>query len=290
MYKSPPQGRQHGTSNEQTTVFLMPGVHYHDLANCKLGRSNEILGLARFRYSLRAQIRFVLIQYPTWREMIAAKVDFAAIVASALGQILGECDDGPIYLAGHSFGGVVAFDVAHRLIESGRHVAFLGLLDTGTGDAATLGRASRRIKDLLRRRDVYALLRLVLRIFIAARAFTLLRRFASLAMRLGGLPAGIEITSVLRCYPLRTRHAKPISVPTCLFRCEDHHRDGPYDYGWSALCPRLQVISVGGDHGSMFSPRHADRLVTEFARSLRAAAMTSTGIGAQSGDCCERSV
>jgi thioesterase domain-containing protein len=276
MYKSPPAAWQHGTSNGQITVFLMPGVHYHDLASCKLGRSNEILGLARFRYSLRAQIRFVLIRYPNWREMIAAQVDFAAIVASALRQILGECDDGPIYLAGHSFGGLVAFDVAHRLIESGRHVAFLGLLDTWNGDVASLRRA-RRIKDLLRGRDVYALLRFVLRILIAARAFTVLRRVASVAMRLGGLPAGVEITSVLRCYPLRSRHAKPISVPTCLFRCEDHQREGPYDYGWSALCPRLQVVAVGGDHGSMFSPRHADRLVTEFTRSLRTAAMTSTG-------------
>jgi thioesterase domain-containing protein len=272
----PTDARPDGASNNrQITVFLMPGVHYHDLASCKMGRASEILGLARFRYSLRDQVRFVLIRYPNWREMIAAKADFAAIVTSALGQILGECGDDPIYLAGHSFGGLVAFDTANRLAESGRQVAFLGLLDTWGCDAVSLRIAASRIKNVLREKDVYALLRLMLRILIALRAFTLLQQVASFCMRNGGLPVGIQITSMLRCYSLRRRQAAAMSIPAFLFRCEDQQGGGPYDYGWSTLCSRFRVISVGGNHVSMFSPKHVHRLATEFAQALRAATMNS---------------
>jgi acetoacetyl-CoA synthetase len=36
---------------------------------------------------------------------------------------------GPLYLAGYSFGGLVAYEMARRFAERGREVAFLGLLD-----------------------------------------------------------------------------------------------------------------------------------------------------------------
>jgi aspartate racemase len=37
---------------------------------------------------------------------------------------------GPYYLAGHSFGGVIAFETAQQLQSDGHEVAFLGLVDT----------------------------------------------------------------------------------------------------------------------------------------------------------------
>jgi len=38
--------------------------------------------------------------------------------------------EGPIYLAGYSLGGVIAWEVSRQLQSAGRRVAFLGLLDT----------------------------------------------------------------------------------------------------------------------------------------------------------------
>jgi thioesterase domain-containing protein len=78
--------------------------------------------------------------------MIVTKLDFSVVAASALEQVLGECGDGPICLAGHSFGGLVAYDTARRLVESGRPVTFLGLLDTWLCDAAGLKTAASRSK------------------------------------------------------------------------------------------------------------------------------------------------
>src|SRR4030095_2289716 len=37
---------------------------------------------------------------------------------------------GPYYLCGYSFGGLVAFEIARRLSESGNEVGFVGLFDT----------------------------------------------------------------------------------------------------------------------------------------------------------------
>ncbi len=53
--------------------------------------------------------------------------DFAA---HYLTEILQLQPEGPYLLAGHSFGGYVAMEIARLLQEQGRKVAFLGLLDT----------------------------------------------------------------------------------------------------------------------------------------------------------------
>ena len=38
---------------------------------------------------------------------------------------------GPYFLAGHSFGGLVSFEIAQQLVRAGESVSFLGLVDTG---------------------------------------------------------------------------------------------------------------------------------------------------------------
>ena len=37
---------------------------------------------------------------------------------------------GPYFLAGHSFGGQVSFEIAQQLVREGERVSFLGLIDT----------------------------------------------------------------------------------------------------------------------------------------------------------------
>jgi len=47
-----------------------------------------------------------------------------------LREIKARQPDGPYHLCGYSFGGVVAFEIARQLSESGHEVGFVGLLDT----------------------------------------------------------------------------------------------------------------------------------------------------------------
>ena len=62
--------------------------------------------------------------------MVDAKGSLDAIVDSAIGQIRAMVGKDTCFLAGYSFGGVVAYEVASRLTRSGHPVGFLGLIDT----------------------------------------------------------------------------------------------------------------------------------------------------------------
>jgi len=67
---------------------------------------------------------------------------------------------GPYYLAGHSFGGSVAFEMARRLEASGREVGFVALLDAGmlsgtdASDAALVAQAIRYLSHVYGREIV----------------------------------------------------------------------------------------------------------------------------------------
>jgi thioesterase domain-containing protein len=53
-----------------------------------------------------------------------------AMAAHYLRAVKTRQPDGPYYLCGYSFGGLVAFEMARRLLESGDEVALVGLFDT----------------------------------------------------------------------------------------------------------------------------------------------------------------
>ena len=53
-----------------------------------------------------------------------------AMAADYLREIKARQPDGPYCLCGYSFGGLVAFEIARQLSESGNEVAFVGLFDT----------------------------------------------------------------------------------------------------------------------------------------------------------------
>lgn len=52
------------------------------------------------------------------------------IAAVYIADILKVNPDGPYYLAGYSFGGLIAFEMAKQLIEMGKTVKFVGIVDT----------------------------------------------------------------------------------------------------------------------------------------------------------------
>jgi len=48
---------------------------------------------------------------------------------------------GPYFIAGHSFGGLICFEISQQLLQQGEHVGFLGLIDTGLRNVS-IGQAS----------------------------------------------------------------------------------------------------------------------------------------------------
>ena len=264
---SPEGAEQSGAEDGRITVFLLPGI-VHDEP-----------GLARFRHALRDQIRFVLIGYPNWREMLAARADFEPLVTAALTQILGQYSGHPIYLAGRSFGGIVAFATAHRLVEAGCRIAFLGLLDIQRSQFSALPligaikqtKLIRKIRFHLQTRDAGLLLRLILRIFLELRAFAVLEAFVRLCMKLDSRRTAPHLLFVLRSYALRGWRPKALSVPTFFFRSEHDPRYQQYEFDWSALCSPFSIVPVAGDHDLMLAPANIERLCANFLETLRAA-------------------
>ncbi len=261
------EGAQNTADDKRITVFLMRGIVYDEP------------GLAQFRQLLRDRIRFVLIGYPNWREMLAARADFESLVTAALTQILRQYDGRPIYLVGRSYGGNVACATAHRLVESGYPVAFLGLLDTQRSlfgalpliTAIKQTRPIHKIRYHLQTRDFGLLFRLILRILFELRAFALLTAFAKLCMKIDGRHTAPHLLFVLRSYALRGWRPKAVAVPTFFFRAEDDPRHQRYQLDWSAFCSPFTVVPVAGDHESMLAATNTERLCAQFLETVRAA-------------------
>lgn len=62
-------------------------------------------------------------------DLAGQRRSIAELAAAGVTEVLAVAPEGPVHLAGFSFGGLVAFEMAHRLEQQGRSVAFLGLLD-----------------------------------------------------------------------------------------------------------------------------------------------------------------
>jgi len=63
-----------------------------------------------------------------------------SIAADYITEILRLQPHGPYFLAGHSFGGRVSFEMAQQLVRDGERVSFLGLIDTIFRDTPAEGR------------------------------------------------------------------------------------------------------------------------------------------------------
>jgi thioesterase domain-containing protein len=62
--------------------------------------------------------------------------DFSSLdtfVANYLTDLVAAQPEGPYWLAGYSFGGICAYEMARQLRREGREVAFVGVIDVGPG-------------------------------------------------------------------------------------------------------------------------------------------------------------
>jgi thioesterase domain-containing protein len=151
--------------------------------------------------------------------------DLAAVYIQAVQSLQAE---GPYRLAGWSFGGRVAFEMARQLAAQGREVAFLGMIDTGRAtpdeepDLSELGLlreilpdASRQILDELPES--------------ARRFWQAFRRHVEMARRESPLPWPGRLT---------------------FFIADDDPGEDP-THGWGALAAAVEVHRIPGDHVSM---------------------------------------
>ena len=171
---------------------------------------------------------------------------------------------GPYCLAGVSFGGVLAYEMAQQLVSAGEEVAFLAILDS------VLPTAFRRnwtglIAAEWRKGGVVGLTR---------RSIDKLARTAGswFASSAGGAVQGADehellgnVRDTIYKASARAYQPRPYAGEAMLVRAEDKSffvgSIADPSYGWGGLVARLQIHDLSGDHLGILRAPHVDGLI-----------------------------
>jgi len=186
---------------------------------------------------------------------------------------------GPYRIAGWSFGGTLAYEIAMQLLGEDEVVEFLGLFDThygfGMGEVESHMRDDEILRLLIARTEPSPEVIKKLDTVEAGDFPALWQRCQELAL----VPARVASVTDLRQYFSRYRvrieanrayEADPICVPVHLFTAEGS-LSSDSSRGWNKVLPdeRLSIIPVPGDHYSMMEDPHVATLGIELSRCIR---------------------
>lgn len=195
-----------------------------------------------------------------------------------LDEILAEDSVGPYFLAGYSSGGVLAFEMAARLVQRGDDVGGVALLDTFHPALASRARRPLRHLDaLLREGPAYLAER--------RRARRAVRNYAEIDALVAAHASSDEVMP----YELRARwianglrailgeYSPPVyQGDVWLFSAtmlDQRYEHVGGDRGWTTSAPHLDVVPIPGGHGDLLRrpnvERVADALRSRLERAVR---------------------
>ncbi|HEY7391258.1 MAG TPA: thioesterase domain-containing protein, partial [Bryobacteraceae bacterium] len=190
---------------------------------------------------------------------------------------------GPYYLCGYSFGGLVAFEMARRLMLAGENVGLVGLFDTTMSQRRW---PFRHWLSTVRRRMAH---------FSAAAGAAPVHRWPAVAWRIlkgiceelrsyssPELPDGQPLPGFLKCAPRRvlkvgvsaliaSARYRPGFYPgeLTLFTAVEHeHGRPPLDAIWSKHARTLRIVETAGTHSTMLSAPNAPSVASSLTRLL----------------------
>lgn len=120
----------------QPLIKLQTGHAAHAPLFCVPGAGDSVMGLRDWATALGAEWPVYGVQPRGTDGVLLPHSTVEAAAAMALRAIESIAGAGPVHLAGHSFGGWVAFEIAQRWRALGREVLSLTLLDSEAPDAA----------------------------------------------------------------------------------------------------------------------------------------------------------
>ena len=175
-----------------------------------------------------------------------------AMAAEYLREVKARQPDGPYYLCGYSFGGLVAFEMARLLRDSGYEVALVGLFDTMM---SPLKWPLRSWLSIVRRRLLQ---------FVAGR-----RASATLRGFLNSKP--IRVLKVEASALLASARYRPGFYPgeLTLFTPSEREPGLPSPHAiWRKHAGSLSIVETAGDHWTMFSAANAESAAASLTRCL----------------------
>lgn len=213
---------------------------------------------------------------------IAKKVDvpdsLEEIAAYHIKELLMVNPEGPYNLAGYSYGGFIAFEIARQLIAMGKKVGLLGMIDTNA--SALLqpkGNAARLVKKVTRQ---FYKVPFFVNSFIKYpkeslqyQQLVFKRKFANLK------PAETNIkVDAYTLYEQKIRdkynyltnnyHLQPLDVAITLFRVEKrlYFLDDQKYLGWDKIARKgVKIYTTPGDHKTFLEPPNDEK----FARVIQ---------------------
>jgi thioesterase domain-containing protein len=227
--------------------------------------------LVHFRKLLDHSLDVVLPPYPGWERLVRPGASFATIVDDVVAHVERALPTQPIVLAGYSFGGLIAHEAARRLIEGGRTVAFVGLLDadlpTSRGylpapETLTVRERIARFDRDRRRRG----LRTALATFAGYRLAAAAQRRPAIRRLARWLPADVAFVFHYRLnWLVRVDLAKAwrpgiLQAEATLFRTRASDAEPPRDLDWLRYTPALVTEYVDGTHASMLTGADGEAL------------------------------
>jgi thioesterase domain-containing protein len=250
-------------------VYFFPGIY---------GDKQE---LVEFRSRLSDRVPVEIIELQSLEEPLADLISMEAIGAAVAREIDRRSPEGSLRLAGYSFGGSVAFEAARHLINSGRSVCFLGIIDVMKPRSPAYNARQRwwggRPLRLLRKIDagrnlgfrgfVYRLLQELLGRFCSSDS--LRRRVLSLTRRFWPSRAGFVRRLLLfyfRRQAIESWH--PVPIAGAVFLAISQENSYSIDQ-WMCLCPQGSVIQLPGKHVQVFESPSLEVLLLAFEKAVR---------------------
>jgi thioesterase domain-containing protein/acyl carrier protein len=266
--------REHRTSRYVPLVPLKPGAglppvfFIHGLG----GNLSELFPMAR-RVTYPGAVIGIQARGLTGEEPPHGSVE--AMAAEYLKEVKAFQPEGPYYLCGYSFGGLVAFEMAQRLWELGDEVGLVGLFDT------TLSRLRWPLRvwlSIIRRRLAQFAAEMIADPISTCRA-AIRRGYATPGERKGPpLPGKLKAapTRVLRVATtalLASARYRPGFYPgeLTLFSPVEREPGLPSLHSiWRKHARVLSVVETAGTHSTMLSAANAESTAAHLTRRLPA--------------------
>lgn len=167
--------------------------------------------------------------------------------------------DGPFYLGGYSFGGMVALEMAHRLRADGYEVPLVILLDTFPGSLKSTGSLFGTYLTLPIDQQWAHLTRKT-----KALPRSLRRRVAMMR-----LPAALKKVREACYHAARAYQPRPYDGPVVLFRASEKGLSSiEQESAWKRLVPRIRIYEVSGHHGNIVDEPQVVSLAGEVRAQL----------------------
>jgi aspartate racemase len=253
---------------------------YNDLAR-NLGKERPV-------YGVYLQEEVDLLKSGKLEDQQTALTSVAGMAARYLKEIRTLQPVGPYFLAGESFGGLVAFEMAQQLRSQGEKVGLLALFDTEAPGALKelprTERVSRHLKNLVQKGPTYALEKVGRRIDSSQKELVSIISKKYGKVDQGSKPslqryftevATLDIRQQIREQAASNYVPHPYPGKVVLFRAMDRSGFEAYSdsqWGWGSLAAGgLEVHHVPGDHIGILKEPHVRVLATNLRACLERA-------------------